>query len=330
MTAEERKDLLEHLKRHRGKKRKLLAELGIPESTYYAWKRAYEKGGMPALEKNGSAPSRIWNRLTQTEIQTVLRVARAHPELSSRLLAVKITDEEAFSVSEPTVYRILKKNHLIAPRPLPELPAAKSFHTKTTRINEMWQMDATTFFVVNWGYYKHIPVLDDYSRKVLAWELQPDESAGSISTVIEKAVEATGIKHLPDEQKPTLLSDNGPGFAATLLAAYLENHNIRHIFGHPYHPQTQGKVERLHKRIKKNVCLLVYLNPQQLWEALAQEIERYNETPHEALKNVSPNDMYAGRQEEILKRRAEKKKLTLERRKRINLGLEPEVLTCVH
>ncbi len=55
----------------------------------------------------------------------VLTIARKHPELSARLLAVKITDEEQFSVSEPTVFRILKDAGLICPKPLPELPAAK-------------------------------------------------------------------------------------------------------------------------------------------------------------------------------------------------------------
>jgi hypothetical protein len=47
-------------------------------------------------------------------------------------------------------------------------------------------------------------------------------------------------------------------------------------------------------------------------------MEWYNNRPHEALKNVSPNDFYTGRKEQILQCRADKKKLTLKKRKAYN------------
>ena len=142
------------------------------------------------------------------------------------------------------------------------------------------------------------------------------------SLALEAAIENAGIKELPKETRPTLLSDNGSRFISEVLAKYLGYHGIRHIFGKPYHPQTQGKVERFNRRIKEGVCLLVYCSPDELRAALKDGIERYNTTPHEALKNVSPNDVYAGRKEEVLKARAEKKMRTLARRKAINLKLE--------
>lgn len=67
---------------------------------------------------------RVWNRLLEGEKEIILAAARSHPELSCRLLATKITDEAPFSVSESTVYRVLKEHGLVEPRPLPELPAA--------------------------------------------------------------------------------------------------------------------------------------------------------------------------------------------------------------
>ncbi|MCG2725643.1 MAG: hypothetical protein L6420_05200 [Elusimicrobia bacterium] len=54
-----------------------------------------------------------------------------------------------------------------------ELPAVKEWKHKTSRPNEMWQIDGTNFFVANLGYYKLLPVLDDYSRKIVGWELAP-------------------------------------------------------------------------------------------------------------------------------------------------------------
>ena len=75
-------------------------------------------------------------------------------------------------------------------------------------------------------------VQDDYSRYPLAWDVKADEMAFSISEVMEQAIEnAQGLGHLQDDLKPTLLSDNGPGFTSHILAGYLKMHGIRHIFG---------------------------------------------------------------------------------------------------
>ncbi|MDD5209498.1 MAG: integrase core domain-containing protein [Elusimicrobiales bacterium] len=64
-----------------------------------------------------------------------------------------------------------------------------------------------------------------------------------------------------------------------MLAKYLGHHGIRHIFGKPYHPQTQGKVERLNRRIKEGVFLLVYCSSGELKAAITDGIERHNATP---------------------------------------------------
>ena len=51
---------------------------------------------------------------------------------------------------------------------------------------------------------------------------------------------------------------------------------------------------------------MVYCSPEELKRAVDEAITIYNATPHESLNNVSPNDVYAGRKEEILQRRKEK------------------------
>jgi len=313
-------DLLWKVEVYKGKRSEILRELGIPRSTYYKWRKAFREQGHEGLKRTPSSRQRIWNRLLPDERERVLSIARDHPELSSRLLAVKITDEEEFSISESTVFRILKEGGLIAPMPVEDMPAAREWRHKTQRVDELWQCDATNFFVVGWGYYKLIPVLDDRSRKVIADELKPDESGYSIADAVELAIEkAKAEGHLLDGRMPKLYTDNGPGFASKLMDEYLTARGIRHIFGTPYHPQGRGKIERFNRTIKQSVCLMVYCSPDELRAAIRQGIDRYNNTPHEALKNVSPNDVYAGRQEEILQRRKEKQILTMQRRKQYNL-----------
>lgn len=321
MDENQREDLIRKVELEEGKRSRVLADLEIPRSTYYKWRKTYDEDGLPGLAKAKPSARRIWNKLTGQERDRILKTAKLHPELSPRLLSVEITDKEDFSVSESTVYRILKEEGLIAPKPLPEMPSAKEWRHKTKAPDEIWQTDATNLFIVGWGYYKLVPVLDDFSRKILGYDLKPDETAFSFTDVIEIAIEnAKKEDHILDkENMPKLYTDNGSGFTSKVMSDYLYAHGIRHIFGTPYHPQGRGKIERFNRRIKGKLCLVVYCSPDELKKAIDEAIAVYNDTPHESLDNVSPNDVYAGRKEVILKKRQQKKELTLKRRKKYNL-----------
>ncbi len=106
------------------------------------------------------------------------------------------------------------------------------------------------------------------------------------------------------------------------MAKYLKARGVKHIFGAPYHPQTQGKVERFNRTLKEKVNLWVYGSTEDLQAAIDKMVEAYNETPHEALKNVSPNDVYAGRKDEVLERRARIRLETMARRYAYNMGAD--------
>lgn len=79
----------------------------------------------------------------------------------------------------------MRKRHGLAGEvKLEGFPASKEYRVKTTPVNEQWQSDASYFFVVGWGWYYLISVLDDYSRMILAWELKTDMTSASISEVV--------------------------------------------------------------------------------------------------------------------------------------------------
>ena len=101
--------------------------------------------------------------MTSGEVDHVLSAAREMPELSPRQLASWVTDNMGFSVSESTVYRILRREGLVK-RPEMRLAAGKEYHRKTTGPHQMWATDASYFRVVGWGYYYLVTVMDDYSR----------------------------------------------------------------------------------------------------------------------------------------------------------------------
>lgn len=319
MKRIQRAGLIEAVEAHGAGRRKRLRDISLPPSTYYDWRRRYEQEGTSGLEHKGRG-RKAWNRLNEREEAMVLRAAHSRPELSPRLLSIYLLDEERTSISHSTVFRILKKNGLIVPRPQDQRPAAKEWRHKTTRPDEIYQCDATMFVIPGWGRYKAIPVIDDYSRKLLALPLKPDETSYSIADAVEEALERARREGHNPRTPPKLLSDNGPGFIGEVLAKFLKPKNITHIFGAPYHPQTQGKVERLNRKMKEAMCLEVSCSPDELQRRLREFQRVYNATPHTAIFNVSPNQMYAGRLRKILKRRALIKRRTLEQRRLENLG----------
>jgi putative transposase len=248
-------------------------------------------------------------------------VAREFPELSSRQLSAWITDNEGFAVSESTVYRILRREGLVK-RQVTELEAAKEYHTKTTRPHQMWATDASYFKVVGWGYYYLVTVMDDYSRFIIGWKLQKDMSANSLIEVVQQAVDATGMTGVPVENRTRLLSDNGSGYVSRAFRDYLNLVGIGHILAAPYHPQTNGKIERYQQSLKKQVNQLPYELPGQLEKAIADFVDYYNyRRYHKALGNVTPADVLYGRRGQILERRKEMKAKTIQKRKDYNRGI---------
>ncbi len=288
--------------------------MGLPKSTYYDWCRRGQNR-QEGFSDRPSGPRSPWNKLRPREEQTVL--ALASPELSPRELALRITDAGAFSVSESTCYRLLNRLHgLVKPAEVVGFKAGKEYHRKTRHPNEMWATDGAYLKVVGWGYYYLVTVLDDYSRFILVWRLQPDMTAVSLIEVVQEAVEETGMTEVPLRDRTSLLSDNGPGYLSRTFGRYLWLLGIRHIVASPYHPQTNGKLERYHRTLKEQVKLVLRETPSVLEKAVAAFVDYYNHRRyHEGMGNVTPADVYYGRRDEILERRKEVSKRALQQRR---------------
>jgi transposase InsO family protein len=239
----------------------------------------------------------------------VVEIALAKPELSPRELANHITDHEGWYVSESSVYRLLKAQDLVTSPNFIVLSAHDRFPQPPRRVHELWQTDFTYLRVTGWGWYYLGTVLDDYSRYVIAWRLFQGMSSDDVQSV---------------RHRPRLLSDNGPCYVSKSLQEYLAEKEMSHTRGKPYHPMTQGKIERYHRTMKNVVKLQNYYVPWELEREIEQFVRWYNqERYHESLDNLTPADVYLGRGRQIQTARQLLKAQTLRRRRCYNQGRKP-------
>ena len=296
--------------------RRTLDKLGIPRSSFYRWYDRYQRGGPEALADRPSRPDRVWNRIPEPIRGHIIDLALEEPELSPRELAVRFTDEEKYFVSEASVYRLLKAHDLIASPAYIVIKAAEAFKDKTTAPNQLWQTDFTYLKVTSWGWYYLSTVLDDFSRFIVAWKLCATMKAQDVTATLDLALAASGLDHMAVVHRPRLLSDNGSSYLASDLADWLHERNIKHVRGAPFHPQTQGKIERWHQTLKNRILLEHYYLPGDLERQVAAFVQHYNHARyHESLGNLTPADVYFGRAKTILLERERIKRLTIANRR---------------
>jgi putative transposase len=296
--------------------RHTLAKLGIPRATFYRWYDRYSRGGPEALNDRSSRPDRVWNRIPDGVRDNLIQLALDEPALSPRELAVRFTDTESYFVSEASVYRLLKAHDLIASPAFIVIKAADAFKDKTTAPNQLWQTDFTYLKVIGWGWFYLSTVLDDFSRYIVAWKLCTGMRAEDVSDTLDLALRASGLDQAKLADRPRLLSDNGSSYIAGDLAKWLNDRNIKHLRGAPYHPMTQGKIERWHQTLKNRILLENYFLPGDLEAQIAAFIDDYNHRRyHESINNLTPADVYCGRGSAILAERQRIKRQTIANRR---------------
>jgi len=296
--------------------RRTLAKLGIPRTTFYRWYDRYRQRGEAGLVDQAPKPRHVWNRIPDEVQRKVVKLALKETELSPRELAVTFTDRESYFVSESSVYRTLKAHDLITSPAFIVIKAASEFTDKTTAINQLWQTDFTYLKIIGWGWFYLSTILDDYSRYIISWKLCTNMRAEDVTDTLDLALQASGCDQVHVIHKPRLLSDNGSSYVSGDLAEWLQDKGMKHSRGAPYHPQTQGKIERWHQTLKNRILLENYFLPGDLGAQIEAFVDHYNhQRYHESLNNVTPADVYFGRDKAILKHRERIKQKTLEARR---------------
>ena len=301
--------------------RHTLEKIGIPRATFYRWYDRHKTGGPEALEDHRPRRMRVWNRIPDHVREMIVKLALDEPTLSPRELAVRFTDTEKYFVSEASVYRLLKAHDLITSPAFIVIKAADEFKDKTTAPNQLWQTDFTYLKVIGWGWFYLSTILDDFSRYIIASKLCTTMKAEDVTDTLELALAASGIDTARVIHRPRLLSDNGSSYISADLAKWLDDKNMQHVRGAPYHPQTQGKIERWHLTLKNRILLENYYLPGDLEAKITDFISHYNHLRyHESIANLTPADVYFGRGQTILLERERIKRHTIQKRRLINRG----------
>ena len=175
--------------------------------------------------------------------------------------------------------------------------------------------------VTGWGWFYLSTILDDSSRYIIASKLRTTMKAEDVTDTLELALAASGIDTARVTHRPRLLSDNGSSYISADLARWLDDRKMPHVRGAPYHPMTQGKIERWHQTLKNRILLENYYLPGDLEAQVAAFVAHYNHLRyHEAIANLTPADGYFGRGQTILLERERIKRQTIQNRRLIHRG----------
>jgi transposase InsO family protein len=268
------------------------------------------------LNDRSPRPDRVWNRIPDSVRQQIIELALDETALSPRELAVRFTDTKSYFVSEASVFRLLKAHELIASPAFIVIKAADAFKDKTTAPNQLWQTDFTYLKVIGWGWFYLSSVLDDFSRYIVAWKLCTTMKAEDVTATLDRALRTSGLHEATPVPRPRLLSDNGSSYIAGDLAKWLGDRSIKHIRGAPYHPMTQGKIERWHQTLKNRILLENYFLPGDLEAQIEAFVTDYNHRRyHESIDNLTPADVYFGRGPTTLAERERIKRQTIANRR---------------
>lgn len=267
----------------------LCREYDITRKTGKKWVERF-KQGKPLIDMSRK-PLTSPNQ-TPTDIeQLIVSVRQENPGWGSKKIRIFLVNQGFENLPCPkTINNILHRNNLISEE---ESLKRKPFQRyQKERCNDMWQTDFKgEFLTADQKYCYPLTILDDTSRFSIKIACFPNTK----NVVIKSFKRAFCEFGMPW----SVLSDNGAQFAGfkhgfTMFEKFLMDNDILPIHGRIKHPQTQGKIERFHGTMKRELLKHHLFNDlADADQALQEWRTKYNcSRPHEALGNKCPADIY--------------------------------------
>jgi transposase InsO family protein len=271
----------------------LCEEYGISRQTGHLWLKRYrEAGTFAALEDRSHAALHVWNRSEQRIEELVVQLRREDGWAGRKIQQI-LEQEHGIRISARTVDRILKRQGCIDNEEL-NRPALNRFERK--KPNQLWQMDFKGQYWSNDGFCYPLTILDDHSRYVVGLTALKGTGSEGVRDSLIQAFETYG---LPDQ----MLADHGTPWwnvnstdgSLTQIGVMLIKQGVKLSHGGVGHPQTQGKVERFHRTLKRSLRYRGEPSRFDDWQASLDRIrDSYNNRrPHEALNMDVPAQHYS-------------------------------------
>jgi transposase InsO family protein len=264
---------------------------GVSRKTGYKWlKRGADAAGLSDLSRR---PHHSPRRTAEMIEAQVLEVRKHHKAWGGRKIRRVLQNQGNQQVpAASTITAILHRHEQIDPDEAQKHKPMQRFERE--RPNELWQMDFKGYFALSAGGYCHpLTVIDDHSRFLVGLKACPNQTSETVKTQLTSIFQRFG---LPER----MLMDNGSAWGFdqesrhTTLTAWLIQLGIAISHGRPYHPQTQGKDERLNRTLLDEVIKQSSLpNLQESQTVFDDWWHVYNYIrPHEALQLSTPSTRY--------------------------------------
>lgn len=270
----------------------LCRRFGISRKTGYKWLNRYRVQGDAGLVARSRRPQTSPGATPAAMLERIRIVAVANPTWGGRLIRHRLLALGLDAVpAASTITAILTRDGVrspaaAAPRPIVRFEADAP--------NHRFQMDFKGWVPSRTGRIVPFTVLDEYSRYVLLLEHTADGTLAAIQALLTDCFRRYGLPW-------QLLADNGPPWGSsrpktlTAMDVWLLRLGVRPLHGRPGHPQTQGKLERFHRTLNRDVFQLqTFDSPAEAQRTLDAFRQCYNhERPHAALGYQVPATKYA-------------------------------------
>jgi putative transposase len=261
--------------------RRLLGWLGLGTSKFHDWKHRYGK----ANEHNAHIPRDSW--LEDWEKKAIIDYHDRHPLEGYRRLTFMMLDNDVVAVSPASVYRVLKQARRLDRRRFSPSKKGTGF-VQPLRAHEHWHVDVS-YINISGTFYYLTSLLDGHSRFIVHWEIREAMTERDVETIVQRALE----QH--PNQKPRIISDNGPQFIARDFKEFIRVAGITHVRTSPHYPQSNGKLERWHGSLKRECVRPAALSSlEEARRRILSYVDHYNNCRlHSALGYVTPADRLA-------------------------------------
>ena len=279
--------------------REVAAAHGISRSWIYELIARFREGGYEALQPRSHRPRSCPHQTTAAVVEAIVALRSELESLGHdagpATIAYHLCKHMKAPPSRTTIWRVLQREGLVSPQPQ-KRPHCSLVRFEAQLPNEMWQADFTAWRLEDGEVVEILNLIDDHSRLHLACDAYPRVKAPDVVQSFHAAAQLHGLPF-------SLLSDNAAVFVGSyrrgkvLFESELQRLGVIFKNSRPYHPQTCGKVERLHQTLKR------YLAKQkrastlaQLQEQLDAFVHYYNDIrPHRALDGRTPLQAYSAR-----------------------------------